>query len=117
MVRGISFRNAFFVSSLIHLFLFTGASYLNHLYPVQEMGRMVRELEVSYAKQVPLERKSIEPVARQTVPTLPEEEAKRETLLEKEEVIKGSEQTVGPITERPLISLPVSETSREVLGR
>lgn len=115
MVRGISFRNAIFVSSLIHLFLFTGVTYLNHLYPVQEMRQMMGELEVSYSKQAPPERKKIEPVALQTVPVISKDEVVRETLLEKEEVIKGSEQAVGPITEHPLVSLPVSETPRDGL--
>ena len=114
MVRGLSFRSAFFVSSLIHLFLFTGAGYLNRLYPVQEMGRMARELEVSYSKQVPSERKNIEPVVPPT-PTMPKEETIRETSLKREETVKGSEEGRSQIIEHPLVSLPISGTPRDAL--
>ena len=115
MVRGLSFRNAVFVSSLIHLFLFTGTNYVHHPYPVQEAGGIVRELQVSYSNQVPSEREKIEPVAAPIPPAMSKEETVRETLFQKEAVIKGSEQAVGRITGHLPVSLPVSQIPRDTL--
>lgn len=126
MVRGLSFRNAFFVSTLAHLFLFVGGSSLYYFHPGREGSRAVREIEVSYPREIPSERRVVGGVSPKEVPVILKNETSVTLVgpspeavvsFRKEESAKGVLPKEAAPSKEPLVTLPEEKASPEAFPK